>query len=116
MKNFALPVVSFFLACIGATPLAVAQARPHLTQSSGGVTDPVVNDTWKGGTGNWSAAANWSAGVPNNGTPSGTTYNVFFDGGNPAKSAVTRRQRSPLLSTCDIGNFRKKPRSWRRSP
>ena len=89
MKNFALPVVSFFLACIGATPLAVAQARPHLTQSSGGVTDPVVNDTWKGGTGNWSAAANWSAGVPNNGTPSGTTYNVFIDGGNPAKSAVT---------------------------
>ncbi|HEV2270862.1 MAG TPA: hypothetical protein VGR92_15520 [Steroidobacteraceae bacterium] len=51
--------------------------------------DPVVNDTWKGGTGNWSAAANWSAGVPNNGTPSGTTYNVFIDGGNAVSSAVT---------------------------
>ena len=75
MKAFPLlPVVSFILA---------------IFPSPAPAGDPVINDTWKGGTGNWSAAANWSAGVPNNGTPSGTTYNLFIDGGNPASSAVT---------------------------
>ena len=56
---------------------------------SGPAPAGVVNDTWKGGTGNWSAAGSWSGGVPNNGAPSGTTYNVFIDGGNAALSAVT---------------------------
>jgi hypothetical protein len=51
--------------------------------------DPLVSDNWKGGTGNWSLAANWSSGVPNNGTPPGTTYDVFIDHGNAKASVVT---------------------------
>src|ERR1700758_1635269 len=102
VKRFALPVLSCCLAGLAGAPAAVAQARPDVTlsvdaenhalasahfESSRAVrgsridsqgTDPVVNDTWKGGTGNWSTAANWSAGVPNNGAPAGTTYNVFI--------------------------------------
>jgi len=113
MKNFALPVLALFLAVVAGAPPAIAQARPDLALSTRSVNptlagpplkpsrtllgsrndrlgiDPLVNDTWKGGTGNWSAAANWSAGVPNNGAPANTTYNVFIDGGNAAHSAVT---------------------------
>jgi hypothetical protein len=39
-------------------------------------------DTWSlGKSGLWSVAGNWSAGVPNNGTPSGATYDVdIIDG------------------------------------
>src|SRR5216684_7331335 len=41
------------------------------------------NDIWKGGTGNWSNASKWSAGVP-----SGTS-NALIDNGNGAASPVT---------------------------
>lgn len=39
--------------------------------------------TWAlGSDGNWNVGTNWTGGVvPNNGTPSGTTYSVFIDGG-----------------------------------
>jgi hypothetical protein len=38
-----------------------------------------VNSGWKGGTGNWSVASDWTpGGVPNNG--GGNTYNVTIDG------------------------------------
>jgi filamentous hemagglutinin len=47
----------------------------------------LVNDNWVGPTaGNWSVAANWSGGVPNNGT---NTFNVFIDNGKAQNSAVT---------------------------
>jgi hypothetical protein len=47
----------------------------------------LVSDNWAGPTaGNWSVAANWSAGVPNNGT---NTFNVFIDNGRSQASAVT---------------------------
>ena len=42
----------------------------------------VVNDSWLGGTGNWSNPANWSAGVvPNNSSDGSTVYNVTIDSG-----------------------------------
>jgi hypothetical protein len=41
-----------------------------------------VSAVWMGGTGNWNVPTNWSGGVvPNNGTPTGTTYAVFIDNG-----------------------------------
>src|SRR5262249_27495735 len=40
--------------------------------------DPLVTDNWLGGTGTWNVASNWSGGVPNNGTPVGTTYDIFI--------------------------------------
>ena len=40
-------------------------------------------DVWLGGTGNWSDASKWSAGVP------ASTSNVFVDNGNSVASAVT---------------------------
>ena len=52
-----------------------------------------VNDTWNGGTGNWSNAANWSAGVPNNGV---NTFEVFIAGANNAASAVTLDQSATI--------------------
>lgn len=49
-----------------------------------------VNAIWIGGTNNWNTAANWSpAVIPNNGTPSGTTYNVLIDNGSGTASVVT---------------------------
>src|SRR3954470_24716869 len=46
--------------------------------------------TWKGGTGNWNTAANWSPGViPKNGTPAGTTYKVVIDNKPGITSVVT---------------------------
>ena len=48
-----------------------------------------VTDVWNGGSGLWNVAANWSGGVPNNGTPTGTTYDVLIDNGNPVASSVT---------------------------
>jgi hypothetical protein len=51
------------------------------------VTD--IDDVWRGGTGSWSTPAKWTHGVPNNGTPAGTIYNVFIDEGNAALSSVT---------------------------
>jgi fibronectin-binding autotransporter adhesin len=38
----------------------------------------LVTDTWKGGTGNWNVAADWSAGIPTNGS---NTFNVTIDSG-----------------------------------
>jgi hypothetical protein len=52
-------------------------------------SDPLISDNWLGGTGNWSVAGNWSGGVPNNGVPVNTTYDVFIDKGNAKASAVT---------------------------
>ena len=57
-------------------------------------TEPIVvsqvSTTWIGGPGNWNDPAKWSGGVvPNNGTPAGTTYNVFIDNGNVNFSTVT---------------------------
>src|SRR5437899_319587 len=44
--------------------------------------------TWLGGTGTWSDPAKWSGGVvPNNGSPSGTTYSVVIDGMSGTDSA-----------------------------
>jgi hypothetical protein len=48
-----------------------------------------VTDVWNGGTGLWNVATNWSGGIPNNGTPTGTTYDVLIDNGNPVASSVT---------------------------
>jgi hypothetical protein len=42
----------------------------------------ITNDVWKGGTGNWSNASMWSAGVPT------SSNNVLIDNGNPAVSTV----------------------------
>jgi hypothetical protein len=53
------------------------------------VADPLVTDNWLGGTGTWNVTGNWSGGVPNNGTPVGTTYDVFIDHGRAGASVVT---------------------------
>ena len=55
----------------------------------------IVSTTWIGsagnaGNGSWQTASDWSGGaVPNNGTPPGSSYNVFIDGGNATASNVT---------------------------
>jgi hypothetical protein len=43
-----------------------------------------TNSHWIGGTGNWSTTTNWDTNpnYPNNGTPTGTTYNAIIDGLN----------------------------------
>jgi hypothetical protein len=51
------------------------------------VTD--TNDVWRGGTGTWNAAAKWTNGVPNNGTPTGAIYDVFIDKDAATVSFVT---------------------------
>jgi hypothetical protein len=61
----------------------------HPSAKSRLTADPLVSDNWLGGNGNWSVGANWSGGVPNNGTPVNTTYDVFIDNGNAKASAVT---------------------------
>lgn len=61
--------------------------RPGITLAS----DPhrrfrplvITNDNWNGGAGNWSNAANWSAGVPT------SNNNVFIDNGHAGASPVT---------------------------
>jgi hypothetical protein len=128
MKNIDLPVLTFFLTVMAGVPPAVAQARPELVLSTESVNpalasmpfqpsgallvprsgargvDPLVNDTWKGGTGNWSGAANWSAGVAYNGTPADTTHDVSIDGGSAAHSAVTPTIARPFTAfTCPAG-------------
>ena len=43
---------------------------------------PQTNTTWNGTTGNWTNAALWSAGIPQNGQPGvGDTYNATVNGG-----------------------------------
>src|SRR5690348_6633393 len=60
-----------------------------------GTSAQSVFTTWIGsaglaGNGSWQTASAWSGGVvPNNGTPAGSTYNVFIDGGNANPSNVT---------------------------
>src|ERR1700730_15568471 len=49
----------------------------------------IINDTWRGGSGFWNVAGNWTGGVPHNGTPVNTSYNVFIDNGNATHSSVT---------------------------
>jgi fibronectin-binding autotransporter adhesin len=53
----------------------------------------LVNDNWSGGTGNWSVAGNWSAGVPNNG--GGNIYNVSIEG---ASDTVTLDMNATIAS------------------
>ena len=67
MKNFFAPL----LICSGMIFIAAASC------------DAQTTDTWKGGTGNWSNAANWTGGVPN-----ATTVGVAVDGGNAVNSVV----------------------------
>lgn len=46
------------------------------------VSDAQINSSWNGTTGNWTNAALWSAGVPQNGQPGGgDTYNATVNGG-----------------------------------
>jgi hypothetical protein len=59
----------------------------NATLANAQVTD--IDDVWRGGTGSWSTPGKWTHGVPNNGTPAGTIYNVFIDDGNAALSSVT---------------------------
>ena len=72
-----------------ARSLRTVESYPSSGKLSLTAADPLIADNWLGGTGNWSAAGNWSGGVPNNGTPVNTTYNVFIDNGNAKASAVT---------------------------
>jgi hypothetical protein len=62
----------------------------------------LTNDNWVGpAAGNWSVAANWSAGVPNN---SGLkTFNVFIDHGKAQHSVVTL-DISPTINNLTIDN------------
>src|SRR4029077_17848358 len=58
-----------------------------------------VNSSWKGGTGNWNVASDWSpTGVPNNG--GGNTFNVTIDSGGT--DAVTLNQNA-TISTLVLG-------------
>jgi hypothetical protein len=59
----------------------------------------LVSDNWLGGTGNWNVVGNWSGGIPNNGTPAGTTYDVFIDNGNAAASVVTLNISAGIINT-----------------
>jgi hypothetical protein len=47
-----------------------------------GAVQAQTNTTWSlGASGNWNVASNWSGGViPNNGSPTGSTYSVYVDG------------------------------------
>ena len=59
----------------------------------------LVNAQWNGGTGNWNAGspdpgANWNINaVPNNGSPSGVTYNVDIGGAGGQLERLSEHQR-----------------------
>jgi hypothetical protein len=55
-------------------------------------TAQIIIDTWRGGSGLWNVAADWTTGVPNNGTPAGASYNVLIDNGNAVHSVVSLNQ------------------------
>lgn len=65
--------VSVRVFCMGLMLCATGFAPAALAQT----------DVWLGGTGNWSDASKWSAGVPT------STSNVFIDNGNGTASVVT---------------------------
>src|SRR5262245_64194361 len=71
----------------GMRKIALAAAA---TAGISGVTRAVdVSVTWNPGSASWNAASNWSGGaVPNNGSPAGSEYLVFIDGGNATNSTV----------------------------
>ncbi len=58
-----------------------------MSVGAGTAAGAVINDTWQGGPGNWSDAAKWNNGVPNN--AGSTTYNVFIDNGNATTASTT---------------------------
>lgn len=69
--------------------LGLAAIALSTTASAAQVTATWIGPSGNGGNGNWGVAANWSpAVVPNNGTPSGTTYRVVIDNSG-ANSVVT---------------------------
>jgi fibronectin-binding autotransporter adhesin len=65
----------------------------------------LINDSWNGSVSNlYNVAGNWSNGVPNNGTPAGTTYNVSITNTTFNTTAVTTGI-SPTVSGLTIGAF-----------
>ena len=74
---------------------------PFRWRQGPGPKQTIVSDTWLGGTGNWSNAAKWSNGVPNNMPAPGSSYNVFIDKGNPAASTV-QLDMSPTINNLTI--------------
>lgn len=71
-----------------ARPSAILAAAVAMV-SLGGIAR-ATNTVYVGpAAGNWDTPANWSAGVPNNGTPSGVTYDAFIDNGAAQNSVVT---------------------------
>jgi hypothetical protein len=96
LRAFLLPI-AVIATCICATP-AFGQ----------------TNSSWKGGTGSWSHATNWTPSqVPNNG--GGNTYNVTIDSGGTdtvtldQNATITSLTLGGLTGMASLSEFSKKP-------
>jgi hypothetical protein len=73
----ALSATALAVVVIGIVGVLCASARADTT------------DTWSGGIGSWESNFKWSNGLPNNGHPTGSKYDVVIDGQPSLASNVT---------------------------